>query len=275
MTNIWIVGIITSITAMIITYVVWYIWGHYRQRDNLISLLGIKGTSQTRVFYGNIVTVKLAEVQKDAHMVRTTLAYGDITATLLIYDRLKSTYLGKVEHSIGNYPNLVTEGNVVSIGGPRWNKVTEFLLGRLGSPLYFEKDFEGIVEKRKSHTSENIHTPTIESFESGNIKIHERGFVICGRDCFVNPNLPSATIVAGYSTFGVLVAAQYLANLSGKELKELKARTRNDKRFCLLIEGEIEIDESMVTAHIENPTLIMLIPEQDFLEPYSFSFSWS
>jgi hypothetical protein len=267
-----IVGIFSSVIATILTSFVWLMWNRSKRKDILWDFLGLNRGEETWVCYGNVQKENLLNTTNVNSRSYTTFEYGDIASVLLMFDRLKSTYAAKVKHSVGVDFDIVSQGNVVSIGGPKWNKVTEKLLGKIGSPLYFNRNAIGVIEKRRTHQNENIYSPEICQQTDDSLKVRDYGFIICSRACYLDHRIPCAIVIAGFSTAGVLIATQFLISMSTSDIRILEQRLKNDKRFGLLIEGIVERDSHERLMVSSSPKLVSWIPEQDFTDPFQYIY---
>lgn len=268
-------GIGSSIAATVITSAAWWGWSRIKKRDHLISFLKLSGSHDIVLFYGSVHREELSAHLNQVQREYATFEYGDIAACLLVYDRLRTVHGLKIIHAVGtNHPNLL-KGNVISIGGPKWNKVTEKLIGTIGSPLYFNADCSGTVEKRKLHRHENCHEPRITPKKETIQTICDYGIIVCARSEFLGQSIPFAITIAGYSTYGVLIASEYLVSMSKSDIKRLQKRFNGDKRFSLLVKGTAEVDALGHVVSISQKELVSEIPEKDFLEPRDYNYSSS
>jgi len=215
---------------------------------------------------------QLARTRKSASKEYATFEYGDIAATLLVYDRVKSVRGLKVTHTVGANSASTPKGNVISIGGPKWNKVTEKFIGAIGSPLYFRPGCVGVIERRKLHNHENCHAPSIETRSPGRQTICDYGVILCARSGYLDSGIPCALVLAGYSTYGVLIAAEYLVSCSPTDIRKLKKRLSGDRRFGFLIKGTAEVAPHGQVVSITHKELVADIPEREFLEPYEYQY---
>jgi hypothetical protein len=92
-----------------------------------------------------------------------TAEEGDLAAIYMIYDIFSSLYTRKKIH-IQNHKsaesNLDNIDNISSLSGPKWNKVTERLIGEIGSPVFFSKSKNGIILKKKKRRKKAYQTYT-------------------------------------------------------------------------------------------------------------------
>lgn len=267
-----IVGVVSSIVATMLTSLVWLFWNRLKRRDLLFSFLGLNQKEETLICYGNVHKERLLTSGDKIERNYATFEYGDIASILLIYDRLKPMCKAKVKHTVGSDLNIASQGNIVAIGGPKWNKITENLLGKIGSPLYFNQSDLGIVEKRRTHQNENLHTPDSQKQLNGSMRVKDYGFIMCARSYFLGREIPFAMIIAGSSTYGVLIAAEFLVGMKVSLIRLLKKRLKDDERFGLLIEGVVEVDSNGRFVGGEPPKLLTWIPEQDFIDPFSYRY---
>ncbi|MFQ5752501.1 MAG: hypothetical protein ACE5HI_10935, partial [bacterium] len=210
--NSFMVGVTTSVIATILTSLGWFFWNKLKRRDKLLSFLGLNLKQNILICYGNIHKERLVQSDNKVRRDYATFEYGDIASTLIVYDRL--TPACTVKHAVGSDLSVASEGNIIAIGGPKWNKITEHLLGRIGSPFYFKQGVSGTIEKRKAHQNENLHSIIIEQQSDGSVRIKDYGFILCARAHFLGDNLPFAMVIVGYSTYGVLTQVYHHSSLS-------------------------------------------------------------
>jgi len=266
-----IIGILSSISATILTSIVWYMMNIIKNYNPLSILIKLDSKKKVNIYYGSIYHELQNNSQINHEKGLTTFEIGDIEATMIVYKCFNKLTKKEISHQVGNEKNYIKDSNIVSVGGPKWNKVTESLIGKLGSPFYFTSTKIGLLEKRKSHTTENIYNLDV-TISASNIKtIKTYGFIIIAKSYFMN-NVPSAVVIAGLSTYGNLISARYLSTLKKREAKFLKKRLKHDKRIGLMIEGKVEIDTNGTILDTPNIKLLSWIPENDFLEPYDYNY---
>lgn len=270
--NPYIVGILSSISATIITSAVWYGWRRIKEIDKLFSFLKVSPGHDIILIHGNIHKDQIEEDSNQKRKNYATFEYGDISATLAIYDRLKIPDKNNLKHTVGYSPTNHLQGNLISVGGPKWNKTTERFLGQVGSPLLFKSEGLGAIEKRKSHHNENCHEPTSEKRDGGRLLISDYGVVICARSSYLGPVVPLAIVIAGYSTYGVMIAAEFFVNIPKREIKRLSKRFNGDRRFGILVKGNLEIDLLGQVISINKIDIVSEIPEKDFLDPFDYHY---
>ena len=114
------------------------------------------------------------------------------------------------------------ENNVITVGGPKWNKVTEKLLGEMGSPLYYKVGESGLI-KEVPEIGKDVLT-----YEKNNGEAVDYGCWIFERG---DKNKGSRLIISGYSTWGVLIAAEALHRLEDiDDYSFLKRKLKKEKR---------------------------------------------
>ena len=270
-----IIGIASSVVATLLTSFSWYCYNHFQNRDRLLIFLGMKNENNLSICYGNVQSgpSDLYQSPLNTTLPVTSFDYGDIDATLIVYNRISTKFRGKIQHYSNNIPDVMNSGNIIAIGGPKWNKATETLLGKVGSPFYYFKGVEGLIERRSSHHSENIHKYSIKNNEEDrSVEIADFGIIVCARHSYLGSKLPFAMIVSGYSTFGVLIAARYLNEISDDDFQKLKMTIKQDKRFCILVKGSVKIDEKGKYLGSISTELLSWIHDQDFHPPYDYKY---
>lgn len=252
------------------------IWNYglklYRENDKLLNFIGINYSSPVSICYGNIQSTEYRSPLCD-YLPKQKFDYGDIQATLVVYDRFRHKFSNKITSYSNEVPKELRKGNIIAIGGPKWNKTTQEYIGKLGSPFYFTEGTKGLIEKRKNHSLENIHRFNITKLKDGGVEVEDFGCIICARNGYLSKDIPVIMLVIGYSTFGVLFAADELKKNDGKLIRDMKNSLSGSKKFAIMVKGKVKLDEdgqivSEITTNIET-----LVPETDFLPPSDYSYS--
>ena len=269
-----VIGILSSLIATAATSLAWFYWNRIQNKDKLLELLGMKSDENLSICYGNVQSVSSDVYQSPLNTTLpiTSFDYGDIDATLIIYDRIAPKFRRSVKHFPNDIPDYMKKGNIITIGGPKWNKATEKLLGEIGSPFYYLKGIEGLIERRSTHESENIHKYKIKKNEDGTVEITDFGAIICARYSYLGSQIPFAMVVSGYSTFGVLIAARYIYEISDDDFKKLKETIKQDKRFCIIVRGSVRLDNKGKFLGSISTELLSWVHEQDFNQPYDYKY---
>lgn len=265
------VGVASSVTATVVTSIVWALWLKFKGFDPLRSLLGIDKRLHLSIIYGSVFRELSEPPQQDNRKKYATFEIGDIESAMIVYDRFKHLSNMDIEHRVGLEKRLPNRRNILSISGPKWNKASELLIGKIGSPLYFRPGVDGLIEKRKAHSVENVHKMEMTDNSDNSITIKTYGFIVCARSSYVN-GAPAAILIAGLTTYGSLISSKYLSGLSRQDIRKLKKRLCHEKRFGLVIEGSIKINSNGGIEDIQNIDLISWIPENDFLDPYEYEY---
>lgn len=265
-----IIGIISSIISTIVVAIYYEVKIAFSRVSGISRLFKLNKKKPLRICYANVQNSKY--VSPILELIPTGgIDYGDADSILLVYDNFRSIFKKNTRWIRNEIPDNSMNGNIVCIAGPKWNKTTELLIGKIGSPLYYSTQNKGLVEKRRNHINENIY-PFKATRNDNVIEIEDFGCVICGREKVISNDIDSAIIVSGYTTYGTLFAAQALNSFSKREIRRLGSSITNDKKFALIVKGIIKLDLNGKIASDTKITIINWIPERDFCEPYNYKY---
>jgi hypothetical protein len=84
----------------------------------------------------------------------------------------------------------------------------------------------------------------------------------------------SVCVVTGYSVYGVRLAAEYLKKIKLEPKKYGINKIKEHSKICLLIKGNISIDENgeIILLPEINQDNIEKIYDDDFLDPYPYKY---
>ncbi len=214
------------------------------------------------VCYGNV------QVNSNENTPVHGIDYGDTEALIKAYSKFQnlSFLLGKEPKLLcNNLSNEVFDANIISIGGPRWNKVTEKLIGEIGSPLYYEKDKVGLLEKK-----EGMHVEPLE-YKRTDKEMEDYGCWIFERK---DKNKGARLIISGYTTAGVLIAAEALKKLNKEDYSFLQKEFKKKNKFAVIFKGKITISNSGEYSVIHKPETLRrrLVYENSFYDKNDYSY---
>lgn len=265
-----IIGIISSIISSILVAIYYEAKFAFIRVSGITRLFKLNKKKPLRICYANVQNSKY--VSPILELIPTGgFDYGDADSILLVYDNFRSIFNKNTSWIRNEIPDNSMNGNIVCIAGPKWNKTTEYLIGEIGSPLYYSTQNRGLIEKRRCHVNENIY-PFKATKNDNIIEIEDYGCVVCGRDKVISNDIDSVIVVSGYTTYGTLFAAQALNSFSKREIKRIGNSIKNDKKFALIVKGTIKLDLNGKIASDTKITIVNWIPERDFSEPYNYKY---
>jgi hypothetical protein len=136
-----------------------------------LQLIGADPNDKWTVYFGNIPLVDLKKrVVAAEESASKQYIYGDIESTLLVSEIFCSWFDAAPKYSRFFPDPDKLENVVISVGGPKWNRITEFLIGALGSPVYFKDgtDNKGVFLKIKGFENKIEY----KEIEVNNVKIY-------------------------------------------------------------------------------------------------------
>ncbi len=258
--------------------VVW-VYGWYKKyRAPALRLFGLNVNGRWGVYFGNVKTGDhgfSAFDQKSASSV-----YGDMEATLRVVESMADLIGGSPTYHRALHDPKAIGGSVISIGGPKWNKATEYLIGKLGSPVAYKEGTKSLLIRNNIDLS--VARLEFSDVATGAGRtVRDYGVIIVGKkgyfDSLGDSSIDSACVLMGYSTVGVRVAAEYLRKLASPKKKQAvkslldEHLARKCNRFCLVIFADVRITaagEYMDHDEVE----LRFMPEGDFSKPYHYSY---
>jgi len=265
------IGILGSLIATAITAKYYTIKYNIGKNNNIVKLFNINTDKKIRICYANIQSSSNYVSPVSSLIPSDSFDYGDADSILLVYDKFRTHYQSLVRWVRNEIPPTSKNGNLITIAGPKWNKSTEQLIGEMGSPLYYSDGVSGLIEKRATHKTENLHQFSFREV-NGAIDVEDYGCLICARNNALGTNIDCAVIVSGYTTFGTLFAAEALHSLTKDEVKKISKSVENDNKFAILVKGHIKLDLEGRIASPATIEIVTWIGERDFLSPYEYSY---
>jgi len=274
----WIEQIILALVIAVITFVIGFSFDKYvrmpirRRLNSLRFILPFGSGDEVTICYGLIPpgTTGRNYVAEE----------GDLAAIYVTYDIFAFLFNRKgirIQSHMVTKDNLSTYSNLVSISGPKWNRVTEMLIGELGSPVFFSKLQGNIVY----HTSKN----KVKEYKTIRNPPHlaERcyGLILSGIIERSDGSKQRVLICAGNTTLSMFGTTTYLKSLSNaRKLRNpfRKHGISNDKRWGMILEVENNIpDRDGLVFLPMNPAVIHVrvvdyISEKEFRKPYAYQF---
>lgn len=223
-------GIISGLIATGIIGIVRFLTKTIANFLNVRKLWG-RVTSDFTLFSGQIYF-------KDHH--HRYIAAGDIKAILSISLTIQSIFkLKKIPHRFSNamIPNEDLRGNIISVGGPKFNCITKSIIDKYNDTIpNFPVKFEAnkIVVRWTNINGEEKVKEIVYKKENEKV-IEDYGILIRGINPFDDTHTSISWVVAGSGSNGCQAAADQLS----KFIYGSKLRIRNLKSF--LAGGEIGI----------------------------------
>ncbi|QSB02069.1 hypothetical protein JWZ98_03655 [Methylomonas sp. EFPC1] len=211
-----------------------------------LQLIGADPGDKWTVYFGNIPLVDFKQrVVASEESGSKQYIYGDIESTLLVSEIFCSWFDTAPKYSRFFPSPDKLENVVISVGGPKWNRITEYLIGALGSPVYFKDRVENKGTFLKIKGFEN--KIEYKEAEVNNVKyISDVGVIIIGKGASLKDknSAKSVCVLTGYSVYGVRLAAEYLKKIKLEPKKYGINKIKEHSKICLLIKGNISIDEN-------------------------------
>jgi hypothetical protein len=237
-----------------------------------LRFLGTKPNEKWTLYFGNVAIgdsrTKAFEQSNQQYI------YGDIESTLIVGEIFGSWFDKSPEYSRHFTSNDEFSGVLVSVGGPKWNAITERLIGAIGSPIHYKEGYEGLVVGPG-----NVQYDCKQSTEGSTRYINDIGVILVGKQKYFSHHplgkVKAACVIVGYSTYGVRLAAEFLKTIKDDKNK-LNNLLSNDipsdsARFCILVHGKVKIvsDGEVNVPHIER---YEVLTDSKFVEPYLYTY---
>ena len=240
-----------------------------------LKFLGTKPNEKWTLYFGNVVIgdprIKAFDQPGQSNQ---QYIYGDIESTLIVGDVFGSWFEKSPEYSRHFISDDTLSGVLLSVGGPKWNAITERLIGAIGSPVKYEDGYEGLVE-----VTGNVRYDCKQSIEGTTRYITDTGVILVGKQRYFSDhplgNMKSACVIMGYSTYGVRLAAEFLKTFKDDKNKFNNLLSNdissNSARFCILVHGKVKIvsDGEVNVPHIER---YEVLTDSKFVEPYLYTY---
>ena len=205
---------------------------------------------------------------------------GDLAAIYMTYD-IFAFLFGRKRIHVQSYivakDNLAAYPNLVSISGPKWNSVTEMLIGELGSPAFFSKSHGNIVY----HTIKN----KVKEYQTTRNPPHlaEKcyGLILSGIIERSDGSKQRVLVCAGNTTLSMFGTITYLKNLSNaRKFRNpfKKHGISSEKKWGLILEVKNNIpDRDGLVFLPMNPAAIHVrivdyVSDKEFREPYAYQY---
>ena len=206
---------------------------------------------------------------------------GDLIALFTAKELISSHYSEQnflLQDSITIANDLSSYKNIFSLSGPKWNKITEYYLGQIGSPATFSKKPKGVAVK-----TSRMHEPLIYETlrKEGQLATTCYGIIIGGRLNVNDTTEKNILICSGRTTLSTNGCLLFLRQLSRKSdfYEELKKRGlfKAQKKWGILLKVEsqfmpkIDINRPLRSNDVKIQ-IVNVYLEEDFLQPYEYSY---
>jgi hypothetical protein len=231
-------------------------------------------------FSSKSITISYGLVTPSPGSVYYTVEEGDLSAINFAVNAFAATFGRERVTTVNCYvaeAHLSQITNILSVSGPRWNRVTENYMGRLGSPATFERT-DALVVKPLNSPETRYHATTLPS---GDEQVCY-GFVLAGEVATSDGRKQHVAICAGLnnlSTYGAVVFLASLRNkyrykgvrgLDGKKLGRqwvVIIRVENTTNPTVSRPYRVPLDPSRITIDV-----VDIIRSDRFLPPYVYRF---
>ena len=248
--------------------------GVHRATHSLRSILPFAwgANEQLTITYGYVMPAGQTQV--------LSIEQGDVLALLKAHE-LASTFWSperiRIQDSNALLPDLLARRNVLSISGPKWNKVTEHYLGTLGCPVHFISNPRALA----------CHAPGRELpalYETqgrrGAIAQVCHGLIVSGSVEAAGGERQNVVLCAGRTTLCTNACLLYLARLSRSPglLDELRCGGAiASSRWAVIVRVE---NVGVQEGGLESPLLerhvrlkaVRIVSEAEFIPPYAEAY---
>ncbi|HEY9439200.1 MAG TPA: hypothetical protein VIS29_11230 [Streptomyces sp.] len=231
--------------------------------------------------FGSPVTICYGILPPQAGSVYYTVEEGDLAAINHAGSTITAQYNRSGVHTVSHHvaqANLAELPNILSISGPKWNHVTEMMIGRLGSPISFDETDALIVQRSGSPTADEYRAVR---GSDGDEQICF-GFICAGETTTATGRRQRVVVCAGLntlSTYGAVVFLMSLGQAFSFRSHPGLARARAGKRWAVLLKVENTSNSTRTTA-TRSPIdpnqvaieVVSVLTDADFTPPYVYRF---
>ena len=231
--------------------------------------------------FGSPVTICYGILPPQAGSVYYTVEEGDLAAINHAGSAITAQYNRSGVHTVSHHvaqANLAELPNILSISGPKWNHVTEMMIGRLGSPISFDETDALIVQRSGSPTADEYRAVR---GSDGDEQICF-GFICSGETTTATGRRQRVVVCAGLntlSTYGAVVFLMSLGQAFSFRSHPGLARARAGKRWAVLLKVENTSNSTRTTA-TRSPIdpnqvaieVVSVLTDADFTPPYVYRF---
>ena len=206
---------------------------------------------------------------------------GDLAAIYVIADVFKRLFTSeqvRIHNARAVAGTLDSFPNIVSISGPKWNRVTERLIGELGSSVIFDRNSRCMLQSRGGEIVAKYTTDRTQPFLAR--KCH--GLILCGYIERSDGSTQKAMVCAGNSTLSMYGIATYLLNLSrtpGRKADAGLKQFTKMRKWGLVVEVANKVPQDrdgLVWLPLDPTTIhtsvVAQIPEGGFVRPFVYEY---
>lgn len=245
-----------------------------RRRRNVLSrCLPFVARNEITVCYGLLPP-------RQGH-VYYTVEEGDLAAITYADSNLVQLYGRKRVKTI-NFQSVEVRlsdiRNLLSISGPKWNRVTETLIGRLGSPILFDQT-DALLVTRNSTGSQRQYRAVRRPNGDEEVCF---GFVCAGQVFSPTGRKQNVVVCAGLNTLSTYGSVIYLMSLSRqysfRSGPHISRRTVG-KKWAVVLRVE-NISNPNTSGPVRRPVdpdqitidVVETLGENDFAAPFTYRF---
>lgn len=242
-----------------------------RWRKPQLRIIDASYSDSCTLYFGNVIRIKDDNrVTAFQELADQKQIYGDIESTLMVSELFCSAFKSPPTYSrfFNGADKLVNI--VISVGGPKWNKITETLIGALGSPVSYKEGSMATfitrnkVQKEFGYLAKKINSKT---------HITDVGIILIGKSDALQKDkrikAKSVCVVTGYSVYGVRLAVDYLKKII-EDKAQLKLMAKHSK-ICIAIHGQIQIGDNGEVVNTQDDKVEWFY-ENEFLAPWLYSY---
>jgi hypothetical protein len=241
------------------------LWG---RRGRPKALLGMRGRRNAALITFGLVSpdrnnqrwVEAADVMAIA---RASVAVSKVIGHDALDVRFADAALGDLQRT----------PNVISIGGPRFNKVTEHLIGYLGSPVAFARTDRGRPSIR---TGPDISAPSFVSEGDPDKPSVCFGMIVRVSKPGLELAQQNFTIIAGLSSVSTLAGTIMLANWDKyweRNTQKISKHQFDDSKIAIIYRVSVPAyDENFSWISRMSITIYDVKSGSDFVQDYRYSF---
>lgn len=229
---------------------------------------------------GKRITICYGIIPPNAGSIYYTVAEGDLAAINHVHGTL-AAYFGNERIRTMNFHavqgSLSSLSNVVSVSGPRWNHVTELLIGRLGSPISFNQT-EGLIIAGRDGTKTEYRTVRRPDGDEETCY----GFVCVGDVDTPTGERQRVAICAGLntlSTYGAVVFLAALGNMYSLRRYPALSPRRVGRRWAAVLRVEnlsnprtSDPSRNPLEPHAISIDVVAVLGEQSFHDPFAYRY---
>jgi hypothetical protein len=213
---------------------------------------------------------------------RTYLSEEGNLATVCTLVEVLAQVLGRVHLQRVSHLSTVAEPEyrraMLSASGPRFNRITEQYIGKLGSPVWFSKSSRSLIYRDSTTGKEEVY---VTKRADAGLALRCYGVILSGI-LGTGEDRRRVLISAGtttLSTFGTAVYLRRLSTTSGLARDLRRHGIVPGRRWGLVVEvvNELAKDTAVLESipfneELVHTTVVRHLKEQDFGKPYDYDY---